>query len=60
MPKPQETVIDNPTRILLAIASEIDDDDLFLSDEAQRALAQVNGAVARQIRRDREGKTGNG
>ena len=50
--------IDRPTEILLAIASEIDDDDLFLSQEARVALSQINAAVARQVRRERNGKVG--
>jgi hypothetical protein len=55
---PKHITIDRPTEILLAIASEIDDDDLFLSEEARVALSHINAAVARQIRREMEGRTG--
>jgi hypothetical protein len=53
---PKHITIDRPTEILLAIASEINEDDLFLSTEARVALSHINAAVARQIRREREGK----
>jgi sRNA-binding carbon storage regulator CsrA len=55
---PKHITVDRPTEILLTIASEINDDDLFLTPEARVALSQINAAVARQVRREKEGKVG--
>jgi sRNA-binding carbon storage regulator CsrA len=52
---PKHITVDRPTEILLTIASEINDDDLFLTPEARVALSQINAAVARQVRREKEG-----
>lgn len=42
-----------PEQVLGWIAEAIESDRLWLSDEAKKALARVNGAVAQQDRRKR-------
>jgi hypothetical protein len=48
--------IDRTAQILMEIANQIDKDGINISQDARRALSDVNAAIARQDRRLGNGK----